>query len=90
MAFREGSHRTLALPPLPRLATPRGFDLLRVGVGLQPVATIATYLKKLSKKKTLRKFSVLGGIGGKPACHPFPAHGVLRAMKKPASSRALY
>ena len=89
MAFREGSHRTLALPPLPRLATPRGFDLLRGGVGLQPVATIATYLKKLSKRSQT-KFSVLGGNGGKPACHPFPAHGVLRAMKKSASSRALY
>jgi hypothetical protein len=50
-----------------------------VGVGLQPIATIATHFKKLSKKKTLRKFSVLGGIGGKPACPP--AQGELRPMQ---------
>lgn len=90
MEFCGGSHRTLALPPLPRLATPRDFDLLSVGASLQPVATIATYFKKLSKKRPQRKFSVLGGNVGKPACHSFPAHGDLRAMKKSASSRALY
>jgi hypothetical protein len=88
MALCEVSHRTLALPPLPRLATPRGFDLLSVGPDLQPVATIATYFKKLSKKRPQRKFSVLGGNGGKPACPP--AQGELRSLTKSASSRALY
>ena len=75
MAFCECSHRTLALPPLPLLATLGGFDLVRVGVGLQPIATVATYFEKLSKKKTPRKFSVLGGNGGKPACPPPPRMG---------------
>ena len=56
MALCQVSHRTLALPPLPRLATPRGFDLLSVGAGLQPVATIATYFKKLSKKDLKESF----------------------------------
>jgi hypothetical protein len=56
MAFCGGSHRTLALPPLPRLATPRDFDLLSVGAGLQPVATIATYFEKLSKKDLRESF----------------------------------
>ena len=56
MAFCEGSHRTLALPPLPRVATPGGLDLLSVGAGLQPVATIATYFKKLSKRRPQESF----------------------------------
>ncbi len=89
MTISDCRHRALALPPLPplpRLATPRGFDLLNVGAGLQPVATFATCFEKVFEIEELREsFSVLGGKGGKPG---YAAHGVLRAMQKSASQRA--
>jgi hypothetical protein len=37
------------MPPLPRLATLRGLKLVRVGAGFKPVATLATYFKKVIK-----------------------------------------
>jgi hypothetical protein len=73
-------------PSLPLLATPSGFDLLRLGAGLQPVATLATYFDKLFEELELREsFSVLGGIGGKS---DFIAHGDQCAIQKSATERA--
>jgi hypothetical protein len=73
---------------LPRLAAPRGFGLLSVGAGLQPVATLATGFEKLLKKVKLKEsFSVLGGNCGKS---DFTAHGDQCAIQKLAPKRALH
>lgn len=86
MTNSDWRHRALTMPPSSRFATPRGFDLLSVGAGLQPFATHATCFEKVFLIEELREsFSVLGGKGGKPG---FAAHGVQRALQKSASQRA--
>ena len=83
MAFNNRNQRWLVAPPLPRLAAPRGCNLLSLGAGLHPFATLATYFEKLLKKVKLKEsFSVLGGIGGKAG---FTAHGDQCAIQKSAT-----
>ena len=55
MTSSDWHRQALALPPLPRLATPRGFALLRGGEGLQPLATLATCFKKVIEIEELRE-----------------------------------
>ncbi len=82
MTLNDWCHRALALPPLPRLAIPRGSDLLSGGAVLQPFATLATCFEKVFEIEELREsFSVLCGKGGKPGC---AAHGDLCAMQNSA------
>jgi len=86
MTISDWHHRALALPPLPRLARPRVFDLLSGGGGLEPVATLATCFEKVFEIEELREiFSVLGGKGGKPG---YAAHGVQCELQKSTSQRA--
>ena len=56
MTISDWRHRTLALPPLPRLATPCGLVLVRVGAGLQPFATLATCFEKVIKTEVRESF----------------------------------
>ena len=56
MTISDWRHRTLALPPLPRLATPCGFDLLSVGAGLRRFATLATCFEKVIKIEVRESF----------------------------------
>ena len=74
------------LPPLPRLATTGSLRLVRGGASFEPVATLATFFKKIVEIKEYgESFSVLGGKGGN---HGYSAHGVLRVFPKSVSERA--
>ena len=52
----ESLIRPSALPLLPRLATPRGLVLVRVGAGFKPFATLATYFEKVIKIEVRESF----------------------------------
>ena len=52
----ESLIRPSSLPPLPRLATPRGLVLVRVGAGFKPFATLATYFEKVIKIEVRESF----------------------------------
>ena len=65
MTISDWRNRTLALPPLPRLATPRGLVLVRVGAGFKPFATLATYFEKVIKIEVRESFWFwVAGVAG--------------------------